>query len=531
MASIIARELITVLRYKVNSSELGKYTKQGVESARKVERKLVDATKAQRGLNTAAKQYRATMDRAVVGVRRLVAAYIGVRGARAVLGAVEQQRVLTAQMERTGLVGNQLAAVQKELFGISQRVSRETVSMSRDFLKFRDALSETKTSTSEQLELFEALEQSYVASGTSASRADQLTRRFARNIAEGQLGTSTIQSFLDGNQAGLQALIKGLQETAPELHANMKNIRELARQGQLTSDRVLPALRGQLHELRVTAGKMPDTLAEAAIRFKNSFRDVIKGSRGAEHGLDGLIKTMDWLGARADIVLGLGQAGGIAYLLTWVTGLSRKWLLPLTLIVAAVEDIWTWFQGGDSMLEALIGPSEEWSTQINAVRDAFRWIKNNIFNQPDTPFGQWAAQTAAWGAAAWGVYAAFSAVYGVLKKVGKVAAAGAAGAAAAGRGAAKGVSKAVGIGAKLKGLAGPLSVGTALMAPKVLGAGTLSDMYDNPGFYGMHQSSGQVIDNRQVNIEQNFQNTDPGTVRRATQRGVAMGMPTVEARP
>lgn len=555
MATI--RELVTVLKFKLDKAGLTEYTRKAKDAAKGVERQLNANTVAQKRLTAAGKAYNATMQAAVVQLRRLAAAYIGIQGARTVLTAVDEQRQLAGQLQRTGLAGAQLEAVQRKLFDISQRHSKETNTLTQEFIKFRDALRETGTSTGQQLELFGALQASFEASGTSASRAEQLVRRFTRNLAEGALGTSTIQTFLDGNQAGLEALIKGLNQVAPELKANMRNIRDLAMQGKLTADIVLPALTSQLADLRNQAAKMPDSLSDATTRFRNSFREVIRGSKSAETGLDSLIRVIDFGTRNMGTIVPLAALSGAAWALGSVLGLGTKWRIVMVGVGLAAEDIYQWLTGGESILGNLVGPASRWAGELERAQAALRWIKDNIFRQPETPMGQWAAQTAGWTAALWVAAKALRSVLGLAAKLRNVLAAVAAGVAAApgavgaaaqkasaaargpaGRALASG-GRALGRGALTLGrwlATTPAGLGVILAAtPSKLGDGTITG---NPDFFkaGPPTASGTVTtinnnDNRTQTV--NVTGTDlsnPPATGRAVGRAMDR-MPLAEAAP
>lgn len=169
-----------------------------------------------------------------------------------------------------------------KVMGDIEQIARRTYSSlegtAEGYLLNASALTELGFSTQEQLQFTNALAAGLVASGAKAERAASVTNALSKAIAEGVLrGDNWNTVFQTGGEVA-DALARGLGVSRQELD-------KMARSGQLTAEKVVPALIGQMDQLQKKADEMGTTIGDALGQLDNSalkvFGSMIEPIRGA----------------------------------------------------------------------------------------------------------------------------------------------------------------------------------------------------------------------------------------------------------
>src|SRR5690606_26810773 len=80
----------------------------------------------------------------------------------------------------------------------------------------------------------------------------------------------------------------------------------------------------------------------------------------------------------------VGVAGVLAKELWVAVRPFLRWMIIVEAISLVIQDVISWFQGGDSVLGSIIGRSEQWQGEIEAVRGALVWVKDLLGGGAET---------------------------------------------------------------------------------------------------------------------------------------------------
>jgi tape measure domain-containing protein len=136
------------------------------------------------------------------------------------------------------------------------------------FLRNSMSLNELGYTTSEQIKVSEVLNNALAVSATRGQAAASVLDAFAKSMSRGKIQGDDFNRIVENSPRLVQALADGLGVTTAEL-------RNMASEGKLTSDVVIPALTSQMGKLREEAALMPATINDAFVIFRNSLVKMI----------------------------------------------------------------------------------------------------------------------------------------------------------------------------------------------------------------------------------------------------------------
>lgn len=397
------RELTTLLKYKLDESGLRGYTRNAQRAGKQVG---TAGKRATRPWTTGMVEAKAATAGLISRAKRLLGVYLGFRGIKSILTTSGNMAQLNHRLREALGSAQEFNRVYGQLRTISQRFPSSLQTNIRDFTRMNQLLQDTNVTTQEQVDLLGTLQAGMIASAGDTSRASQLMRRFARSLGQGAIQTSVINSLLDTAPELYNALLKGLQKTNPELGATADNLRDLAGQGKLTTDIVLPALKSQMEDLKKAADNVPLSLSDAMIKLRNSFTDMIGRSQEAGGALSGVVKAINFVGEHLEgitkIVVAFGVAWGLSEIIKglgfvaagikairdgWIAATVAEYafLLPYILIGAAIagvvlllQDVYTWITDGNSLLQKAWEYTKDWAMSFEPVRNVVQWISDKI---------------------------------------------------------------------------------------------------------------------------------------------------------
>lgn len=208
----------------------------------------IDIVVSERGAGQAARAVRgvgSAADGASGALRQLQSALVAVGGALAIRQLIQAADAFTNLQNRLRTVTDSaegLAYVQKELLGIANRTRQDLTGVAEVYARVASSTAELGVSTNELLQFTESLGQAVALSGASAQEAGAALRQFAQGIAAGALRGEELNSVLE--QLPIVADV-----IAQELGVTRGALRQLAEQGEITSEVILSAFRSAEEEL------------------------------------------------------------------------------------------------------------------------------------------------------------------------------------------------------------------------------------------------------------------------------------------
>ncbi|HDX8968763.1 TPA: phage tail tape measure protein, partial [Klebsiella oxytoca] len=132
--------------------------------------------------------------------------------------------------------------------------------------------------------------------------------QFSQALAQGVLRGEEFNSVNENGDRVIRALAAGMGVAR-------KDLKSMADQGQLTIDKVVPALISQLGKLRSEFGELPQTVSSSATKVENAFMQWVGGANEASGAtrtltgiLDGVANNIDEVATAAGVLVAVGAA-------------------------------------------------------------------------------------------------------------------------------------------------------------------------------------------------------------------------------
>lgn len=160
------------------------------------------------------------------------------------------------------------AAVMERLADIARNTYSSLELTARGFAQNAFTLSALGKSTKQQLDYTSALNNALVISGAKGQQAQMVQDSLNRAMAEGSLRGQELQNVMNYGSAIASLL-------AEELGVNVTQLREMAKEGRITSEVIFNALVKNMERLEQTAESMPATIGDAFLLLRNSVLQAV----------------------------------------------------------------------------------------------------------------------------------------------------------------------------------------------------------------------------------------------------------------
>jgi tape measure domain-containing protein len=394
----VARELVTLIRYETDLSGVRDIPNKVVPGLDKV------APAVDRG-NTALARMGMLFRGLLAGVgiaaiTRMADDWAGVEGRVKLVtkGVDEQKQALTGLYDIAQATGQAYTATA----GLFQSVQRNA--------------KELGLQLDETLQLTDTIGRALTIGGGSASSQEAALTQLGQALGSGKLQGEELNSILEQAPRLAQAI-------AEAFNIPVGKLKDMAKEGKLTSKELARGLLKQSGKLRDEFESMPLTFSRAFTRLGNALGkqiDKLNKSSGAARifyrvtslvidNLETIIKYVAFLGAAAGLTklvtmarragglfgainARLAAMGGAAALRPLLATFLRA-LAVVTAIYYVFDDISVWFKGGDSLIGDVLGPMSDWKWLADAVVTALTFVKNLLGGAAQT-LTQWVSK---WG--------------------------------------------------------------------------------------------------------------------------------------
>ncbi|HFF8566908.1 TPA: phage tail tape measure protein [Klebsiella variicola] len=211
----------------------------------------------------------------------------------------DQWNSVNARLKQASVSSNDFTLSQTRLMAISQSTGTAFTDNANLFSRAAASMREFGYSSDEVLKITEAVSTGLKLSGASTEEAGSVITQFSQALAQGVLRGEEFNAVNEAGDRVIRALAAGMGVARKDLKA-------MADQGQLTIDKVVPALISQLGVLQGEFSALPPTVSGSMQKVTNSFMAWVGGvsqATGATDalsgGLDGLAKTLDSLTSSA----------------------------------------------------------------------------------------------------------------------------------------------------------------------------------------------------------------------------------------
>lgn len=235
---------------------------------------------------------------------------------------------VNARLKQASSSADDFAASQRQLMEISQRTGTAFSDNANLFSRAAASMREFGYSSDEVLKITEAVSTGLKLSGANTQEASSVITQFSQALEQGVLRGEEFNAVNEAGDRVIRALAAGMGVAR-------KDLKSMADQGQLTIDKVVPALMSQLGSLQGEFASMPQTVSGSLQKVTNSFMAWVGGVNQAtgatdalSGGLDGVAQTLDSFtssavsGALSDVADNMSTITTVAGALVGV-GLAR----------------------------------------------------------------------------------------------------------------------------------------------------------------------------------------------------------------
>lgn len=340
---------------------------------------------------------------------------------------------------RVGLVTDGVDDQKRALDGLyaaAQATRQSYTGLAQVFQGIARNRKELELSTEQALKLSETIGTAMTIGGGSAASQEAALVQLSQALGTGTLRGEELNSVMEQAPRLAQAIAEAFGTTVGKL-------RDLAKDGKLTSKELAKGLLKQSQNLRKEFETMPLTFSGAWQVLSNALGrqiDKLNRSSGAAKvfyrvtslvvdNLETIVKYLAWIGsavvltklayaARAIAASGgllariLARFGG-AHAFGLLIGTFLRMLAIATALYYVFDDIMVFWQGGDSLLGRIIGPMSDWAWLVDMVKDGLTFIKDALGGSAQS-LGEWLAK---WGLIAvivGGIVAAIGAIPAII---------------------------------------------------------------------------------------------------------------------
>ncbi|EEV1044455.1 phage tail tape measure protein, partial [Escherichia coli] len=188
---------------------------------------------------------------------------------------------VNARLKQASQSSDEFSSSQKVLMDISQRTGTAFSDNAALFARSAASMREYGYSADDVLKVTEAISTGLKISGASTAEAGSVITQFSQALAQGVLRGEEFNSVNESGDRIVRALAAGMGVARKDLKA-------MADDGQLTADKVVPALISQLEVLRDEYAAMPETVSDGITKVENAFMAWVGGANEAS----GVTKTL-----------------------------------------------------------------------------------------------------------------------------------------------------------------------------------------------------------------------------------------------
>ncbi|WP_312838428.1 phage tail tape measure protein [Pantoea piersonii] len=311
------RELIIKISANSSSfqSEIARASRMGADYYRTMEqggRKAAAAAReSQRAIQDLSEQLVATKETAL----EMTGVFAGAFAAGHLIELADNWNAVNARLKQASQSTGEFSTVQKALMDISQRTGTVFGDNANLYARSAASMREFGYSAQDVLKVTEAVSTGLKLSGASSEESSSVITQFSQALAQGVLRGEEFNAVNEAGDRVIRALAAGMGVARKDLKA-------MADQGQLTIDKVVPALTSQLDKLRGEFSSLPDSVSGSVTKVQNAFEQWVgeaNSASGATATLSGALvgasKNIDTIATVTGALVAIGAArffGGMA---------------------------------------------------------------------------------------------------------------------------------------------------------------------------------------------------------------------------
>ncbi|EIO67117.1 exopolyphosphatase [Escherichia coli TW11039] len=277
------RELIIKISANSQSfqSEIQRASRMGSEYYRTLQNGGRQAAAAARDQRRALAELNSQLTEIRGSAVGMAGAFAGAFATGHLISLADEWSSVNARLKQASQSSDEFSSSQKVLMDISQRTGTAFSDNAALFARSAASMREYGYSADDVLKVTEAISTGLKISGASTAEAGSVITQFSQALAQGVLRGEEFNSVNESGDRIVRALAAGMGVARKDLKA-------MADDGQLTADKVVPALISQLEVLRDEYAAMPETVSSSITKVENAFMAWVGGANEAS----GVTKTL-----------------------------------------------------------------------------------------------------------------------------------------------------------------------------------------------------------------------------------------------
>lgn len=304
------RELI--IKVSANSqsfqTEIARASRMGADYYKTMQNGGRQAAAASRDTRRAIAELTGQLDSAKSSALGLAGAFAGAFATGHLISLADEWNSVNARLKQASQSTDDFSNSQRLLMDISQKTGTSFSDNANLFSRSAASMREFGYDSAQVLDITEAISTGLKLSGANAQESSSVITQFSQALAQGVLRGEEFNSVNENGDRVIRALAAGMGVAR-------KDLKSMADQGQLTIDKVVPALISQLGKLRSEFGELPQTVSSSATKVENAFMQWVGGANeasGATRTLTGILggvaNNIDEVATAAGVLVAVGVA-------------------------------------------------------------------------------------------------------------------------------------------------------------------------------------------------------------------------------
>ncbi|MEE6042067.1 tape measure protein [Avibacterium paragallinarum] len=385
----VIRELVTVLKYKVDNSKLKGYITQTQTAAGQIRGKLRNALRGaaqeSRAIGEGINQAKTHM----LSLRNMIGGYFAMVAGGNVIKIADDWAAVDSRVKLATKSAEEHKHALDEIFAISQRSGQDYLASADLFSKVNRNAGDLGLSLDDTLNLTEIIGQTMTIGGGDPAAQQAALMQLGQALGSGALRGDELNSIIEQAPRLANAI-------ADSFGVPIGQLKDLGKEGKLTSKELAQGLLRQAEKIQKEFDQMPKTFGRGMTLLRNKAGQLIdrvvnKASKLGET----FYNAAEWITKNIRLVGILATSAIGAKLLPMLnaTKLSLKQIIingtraaapflamaaALTAVGLVLEDIYGWTQGDISLTGALIGRFDQWADKFQAVGKLANGVWLNI---------------------------------------------------------------------------------------------------------------------------------------------------------
>lgn len=304
------RELI--IKVSANSqsfqTEIARASRMGADYYKTMQNGGRQAAAASRDTRRAIAELTGQLDSAKSSALGLAGAFAGAFATGHLISLADEWNSVNARLKQASQSTDDFSNSQRLLMDISQKTGTSFSDNANLFSRSAASMREFGYNSAQVLDITEAISTGLKLSGANAQESSSVITQFSQALAQGVLRGEEFNSVNENGDRVIRALAAGMGVAR-------KDLKSMADQGQLTIDKVVPALISQLGKLRNEFGELPQTVSSSTTKVENAFMQWVGGANEASGAtrtltgiLDGVANNIDAVATAAGVLVAVGAA-------------------------------------------------------------------------------------------------------------------------------------------------------------------------------------------------------------------------------